>query len=177
MATQTTTLHLNKPAYTEAADIAVVNGNMDTIDTWATSTNQSIGNLSNLTTTEKGSLVGAANELNSKFTPIDVSTNIEKNDDYINSMTNLQAYTFGKLCVISMMFDLGNVVGTTSTTLFSGLPRPSKTVYCEITAIGEPDGSNTTSRPIRIETTGTIQNLWRVIPPSGYTLNVSYIMA
>lgn len=32
MATQTTNLGLVKPAYSEAADVAVINGNMDTID-------------------------------------------------------------------------------------------------------------------------------------------------
>ena len=32
MATQTTNLHLSKPAYTDAADIAVINSNMDIID-------------------------------------------------------------------------------------------------------------------------------------------------
>ena len=33
MSTQTTNLQLTKPAYGEAADIAVINTNMDTIDT------------------------------------------------------------------------------------------------------------------------------------------------
>jgi hypothetical protein len=40
MSSQTTNLHLVKPAYSEAADVAVINSNMDTIDTY-TSTNRS----------------------------------------------------------------------------------------------------------------------------------------
>lgn len=39
MSSQTTNLHLVKPAYSEAADVAVINSNMDTIDTY-TSTNR-----------------------------------------------------------------------------------------------------------------------------------------
>ena len=81
MATQTTNLGLTKPGYDEAADIVpAVNNNMDTLDAkmgaipanssvqgQLDSHTQAIGNLANLTTTEKGSLVGAANELNSKI--------------------------------------------------------------------------------------------------------------
>ena len=81
MATQTTNLGLTKPGYDEAADVVpAVNNNMDTLDSkigavpanssvqgQLDSHTQAIGNLSNLTTTEKGSLVGAANELNSKI--------------------------------------------------------------------------------------------------------------
>ena len=81
MATQTANLGLTKPGYDEAADIVpAVNNNMDTLDSkigavpanssvqgQLDSHNQAIGNLSNLTTTEKGSLVGAANELNSNI--------------------------------------------------------------------------------------------------------------
>lgn len=81
MATQTSNLGLTKPGYDEAADIVpAVNNNMDTLDAkmgavpanssvqgQLDSHSQAIGNLANLTTTEKGSLVGAANELNSKF--------------------------------------------------------------------------------------------------------------
>ena len=33
MATSTTNFGLTKPAYNEAADVAVINGNMDTVDT------------------------------------------------------------------------------------------------------------------------------------------------
>ena len=79
MATQTTNLGLTKPGYDEAADVVpAVNNNMDTLDSkigavpantsvqaQITSNSQAIGNLANLTTTEKGSLVGAANELRS----------------------------------------------------------------------------------------------------------------
>ena len=81
MATQTTNLGLTKPGYDEAADVVpAVNNNMDTLDAkigavpanssvqgQLDSHSQAIGNLSNLTTTEKGSLVGAANELNSNL--------------------------------------------------------------------------------------------------------------
>ena len=84
MATQTSNLGLTKPGYDEAADVVpAVNNNMDTLDSkigavpantsvqaQITSNTQAIGNLSNLTTTEKGSLVGAANELNSNITTL-----------------------------------------------------------------------------------------------------------
>ena len=43
------------------------------------SQNQAIGNLSNLTTTEKGSLVGAANELNSKLMSYEIGEMITVN--------------------------------------------------------------------------------------------------
>jgi len=42
---QTTNLHLTKPDYTERADIAVINGNMDLIDANAGGTSQNIFNL------------------------------------------------------------------------------------------------------------------------------------
>lgn len=81
MATQTSNLGLTKPGYDEAADVVpAVNNNMDTLDAkigavpantsvqaQINSNNQAIGNLAYLTTTEKGSLVGAANELNSSI--------------------------------------------------------------------------------------------------------------
>ena len=45
MATTTTNLGLTKPAYTDAADIAVINDNMDTLDLWAGQKNDAIANL------------------------------------------------------------------------------------------------------------------------------------
>ena len=92
MATQTSNLGLTKPGYDEAADIVpAVNNNMNTLDSkigavpanssvqgQLDSHNQAIGNLANLTTTEKSSLVGAANELNSKIENIFSYGNIKK---------------------------------------------------------------------------------------------------
>ena len=46
MATQTSgDLHLVKPAYSDTADIAVINSNMDTIDTGVTAANADIAKL------------------------------------------------------------------------------------------------------------------------------------
>ena len=49
MATQTTNLHLAKPDYSDAADIAVINGNMDTIDAVSGSVIQTIVGSTNTT--------------------------------------------------------------------------------------------------------------------------------
>ena len=45
MATTTTNLGLTKPAYTDAADIAVINDNMDTLDLWAGQKNDAIAKI------------------------------------------------------------------------------------------------------------------------------------
>lgn len=52
MATTTTTLKLTKPAATDAAEISVINANMDTIDTQYTAVNQTT--IANVITMQSG---------------------------------------------------------------------------------------------------------------------------
>lgn len=52
MATTTTTLKLTKPAATDAAEISVINANMDTIDTQYTAANQTT--IANVITMQSG---------------------------------------------------------------------------------------------------------------------------
>lgn len=90
MSAITPNLNLVKPDYTQDADVDAMNDNMDKIDDYAASCNQAIGDLANLTTTEKGSLVGAANELNSKITNIGKIASGKKNTGSVASQTTAE---------------------------------------------------------------------------------------
>jgi hypothetical protein len=74
MATQTPNIGLTKQAQNEYNHNPVLNSNWDIVDSKmghipsGKSVQEEIGDLSDLTTTDKSSLVGAANELNSKKT-------------------------------------------------------------------------------------------------------------
>jgi len=112
MATQTPNIGLTKQAQNEYNHNPVLNSNWDIVDSKMgqvpsgksvqgeiDEANQQIGDLSNLTTTDKSSLVGAANELNGKFGSLFleikcgiVNANSTKNIDYPTGYTNTNSF-------------------------------------------------------------------------------------
>lgn len=79
-----------------------------------------IGDLSQLTTTDKSSLVGSVNEVNSNTTPTFSSfsgTSAVKDIEY------MQVCKIGKICIVSAKFTINGAITGGVKSLFTGLPK------------------------------------------------------
>ena len=100
MATQTPNIGLTKQAQNEYNHNPVLNSNWDIVDSKmgqvpaGKSVQEQIGDLSDLTTTDKSSLVGAANELNSNIAnkPDKKSVGLSANQSFTLTLESGHAY-------------------------------------------------------------------------------------
>ena len=110
MASTTTNLGLTKPAYTDDADVAVINANSDIIDAAYGSLSDQIGPLSYLKTDDKTSAVAAINSFWDEIfnVPTTTLTDVDLNDTrtpgaYLigSGCTNTPSLNDGKLLVLN----------------------------------------------------------------------------
>ena len=177
MATQTPNIGLTKQAQNEYNHNPVLNSNWDIVDSKmgqvpaGKSVQEEIGDLSNLTTTDKSSLVGAANELNSKLVTQTGSVTAETG--------------FTSFCIVKKT---GNVVIANISFAFSSLTANAETKLGTVASGFRPSatvggiGVNANSEvkifiPVyfSINTNGEIKVMANSTSQTGYVIaNISY---
>ena len=151
MASSTTNYNLSKPDYTDAADIAVINSNMDKIDT-------ALSGLNTRLTTAEGNITSLQDSVSSKdITPTDYTL-----EDGV-TVKELHVFRCAKVVFVMFYFMLAsNKANNTALVVFnSRLPQPASYSTQSVVGDAEHGVSGTleilAARPHVIYCNGTVQ--------------------
>ena len=116
MSSQTTNLHLVKPADGETADIGVINSNMDTIDSAVGTLQQSVSNVksTNASGTEESISAGTRTGIRSISPPSGVTMGSVVSASVSSGSTNVVPFNVG-IGTSGVTFNLYNVASSAQT--------------------------------------------------------------
>lgn len=144
-------------------DITVLNGNFDTIDSEMKKHSDDIGNKASLATTEKGSLVGAVNEVNAQLAQLGKYNNGTW-IDIATALTAGQVYTkripLGFSAKKGKAIMQGYYAASGSVTFFTDVPSDTVQMYYSGTVIRKSDGTALLATQLEASNKIKIQNIY-----------------